>query len=66
MEEVEGNELKIECDFVFGGAYNFTDVAIIDLSSISDRADTAEVNRYSTIGNSNIQITNEIIGDIEL
>lgn len=60
--EVEGNELKIECDFVFGGYYDFTDFVLIDLSMIRGNADTSEVNQYSEPENSNIQIRNVLVG----
>ena len=62
--EVEGNELKIECAFVFGGSFDFTDFVLIDLSLIRGEAGTSEIIQYSTTEDSNIQITNEIVGDI--
>lgn len=61
--EVEGNELKIECDFVFGGSFDFTDFVLIDLSAIRGEAEASETHQDITAEDSNIQITNEIVGD---
>ena len=60
--EVEGNELMIECAYVRDW-YGYSDVAVIDLSSIRGEVGTQEVNQGNTTEESDIQITSEIAGD---
>ncbi|RKZ06864.1 hypothetical protein DRQ25_12960 [Candidatus Fermentibacteria bacterium] len=62
--EVTGNELLVECDFVWGW-FDFTDVAVIDLSMIKEEIDTTDVCENNITEEENdIQITNELVGDI--
>ncbi len=61
--EVDGAELKVECAFVWG-RYDFTEFAVIDLSSIKDETSFQEVRDIEGNERSDVQITDRMVGSI--
>ena len=61
--EVDGAELKVECAFVWG-RYDFTEFAVIDLSSIKDETSFQEVLDTEGDKRSDVQITDRMVGSI--